>query len=127
MIMTKPMSLRRTASAKLKSSLLFRFPPTDSPVFGVSHVTWTALAKRMGISETEAIRRAMSDFAQKHHEPSGEELPLPTPRQRRYELSLIGTDGLTGQQRLDQFYSLPRMAKAKDREPREKTQPNAGR
>jgi len=115
MIMTKPKTLKRTGKAKLKASLLFRFPGADSPVFGVSRETWALLAKRMGISETEAIRRAMSNFAQKHREPSGEELPLPTLRQRRYELSLVGSDGLTGQQRLDQFYSLPRMREAKGR------------
>lgn len=94
-------------NVKPKTSLLFRYPATDSPVFGVSRSTWAALAKRKGISETEAIRRAMSDFAVKHRDPSPEEAPLPTPAQRRYELSLIGSDGLTGQQRLDQFYSLP--------------------
>lgn len=92
---------------RASTTLLFRYPAKDSPVFGVSRTTWAVLAKRKGISETEAIRRAMSDFAVKNREPSPEEAPLPTAAQRRYELSLVGSDGLTGQQRLDQFYSLP--------------------
>jgi hypothetical protein len=105
--------------AKLRTSLLFRFPTEDSPVFGVSRASWRALAKRKGISETEAIRRAMADFAHNHREPSGEEAPLPTAAQRRYELSLIGSDGLTGQQRLDQFYSLDHLGETTGGEPGE--------
>ncbi|HPT56853.1 MAG TPA: hypothetical protein PLK42_09270 [Casimicrobium sp.] len=97
------------------TTLLFRYPAKDSSVFGVSRATWAALVKRKGISETEAIRRAMSDFAVKHRDPSPEEAPLPTPAQRRYELSLVGSDGLTGQQRLDQFYSLPAVEGPKKR------------
>ena len=101
------MTTKPNPPKKASTTLLFRYTAKDSPVFGVSRATWAALAKRKGISETEAIRRAMSDFAVKHHDPSPEEAPLPTPAQQRYELSLVGSDGLTGQQRLDQFYSLP--------------------
>lgn len=114
MVIAKKTVMQKTV-AKAKTTLLFRFPATDSPLVGVSRATWAALAKRKGVSETEAIRRAMSDYAIKNRDPSPEEAPLPTAAQRRYELALKGRDGLTGQQRLDQFNSFPPVTAAERR------------
>jgi len=124
--MKVPPKNEAVSKSKLRTSLLFRFPATDSPVFGVSRATWAALAKRKGVSETEAIRRAMSDYAIKNREPSPEEAPLPTAAQRRYELALKGSDGLTGQQRLDQFNNFSPVTEG-DRHAFMVTSPKKGR